>query len=101
MEDSDNIIALRERQTTLVKVVESIDELLKTKAWQNLKELVFDSLVERIEARLLNEAKADPLNPGLMLKLQGELNWARRYSDLRSYAETLKKELEGIKLKLK
>lgn len=99
MDDSDNKIALRDRQTELIRIVEAIDEVLKNKGWQTLKELVFDGRVDSIERQLLNLAKADPLNPGLMLKLQGELTWAKRYADLRSYADVLKKELEGIKLK--
>jgi hypothetical protein len=95
MDDWDTKI--QERQVDLVNIIEAIDEILKSKAWQTLKELVFDGLVERLEARLLTEAKSDPLNPGLMLKLQGELTMAKRYSDLKSYAEMLTKELQGIK----
>ena len=99
MTDSEQ--KLRDRQQDLIKILEAIDELLQVKAWQTLEELVFKPLVDRTENRLLNEAKADPLNPGMMLKLQGELTWARRYSDLKSYAEMLKKELLGIKENLK
>ncbi len=101
MENSDNIVALRERQTELIKIIESIDELMKSKAWNTLKELVFDGLVERIERLLLAEAKGVDLNFANIFRLQGELAWARRYSDLGSFAEVLKRELEGIKQKIK
>lgn len=100
MDDSHNIVALRERQTELIKIIESIDEVLKTKGWQTLKELVFDSRVDSLERQLLAEAKKEEIDPKKIYKLQGELIWSKRYSDLRSYAEMLKKELEGIKLKL-
>ena len=99
MDDLDNKKAIQARQVELVRIVEAIDEVLKNKGWQTLKELVLDGRVSSIERQLLTLTKADPLNPGLMLKLQGELTWAKRYSDLRSYADVLKQELEGIKLK--
>lgn len=97
---SDTETALRERQTELIRIIESVDEVLRTKGWQTLKELIFDKRVESIERQLMAEAKMDEVVPKKLYKLQGELLGAKRYSDLRSYAEVLKKELEGIKLKL-
>ena len=100
MDNSENIVVLRERQTELIKIVESIDEVLRTKGWQTLKELEFDKRVSSIERQLLAEAKMDEVEPKKQYRLQGELIWARRYSDLKSYGEMLKKELESIKKKL-
>ena len=97
----DNHVALRERHTELVRTIEAIDEVLRSKGWQTLKELVFDKVVARLDRLLLSEAKKTKVEEDKIYHLQGELAWARRYSDLKSYAEMLKKELEGINLKLK
>lgn len=99
-ESEDNVVALRERQTQLIRVIEAIDEVLKDKGWQTLKELVFDGLVESKKGQLLIEATRPELDERKIFHLQGELAWAKRYGDLRSYAEMCKKELEGIKRKL-
>ena len=92
---------IRDRQQVLIESITAIDEVLKTKAWQTLKELVFDSRVESLKRQLLSEAEADEPNLKRMYRLQGELTWARRYSDLKSYAEKLSSELLGIKDNLK
>lgn len=99
--DNSEATALRERQTELVKIIESVNEVLKNKGWQTLKELVFDKAVARIDRLLLAEAKKPKVEEDKIYHLQGELTWAKRYADLKSYAEMLKKELEGINLKLK
>ena len=92
---------LRDRQQDLIKIVSALDEVLKTKAWQTLKELVWDDMVGRFNRQLLNEAKKPSIEVDKIYHLQGELAWARRYSDLKSYAEMCSKELLGIKENLK
>ena len=94
MSDSDQ--KLRDRQTELVLILEAIDEVLKTKGWQTLKELVLDKEVERIERLLLSEAKSEEPNHKVLYRLQGELSKTRRL-DLKSYAQVCQKELQGIK----
>ncbi len=98
---SDSEIKLRDRQTELTLVIEAIHEVLKSKAWQILKELVLDRDLEKIERLLLAEAKSDEPSLKTLAKLQGELLRTRRYGDLKSYAEVLQKELQGIKDNLK
>lgn len=92
---------LRDRQQDLIKILEAIDEVLKSKAWQTLKELVFDGAVDRLDRQLLSEAKKPSIEVDKIYQIQGELVWARRYSDLKSYAEMLSSELLGIKEHLK
>ncbi len=92
---------LRDRQADLALILEAIDEVLKSKAWQTLKELVWDREVERIERLLLADAKSDEPSFKAQYRLQGELTRAKRNSDLKSYAEMLEKELKGIKEKTK
>lgn len=90
---------LVERQTELIKTIEAIEGVLKSKHWQNLTELVWDKEENRIQRLLLVEAQREELDTKSLYRLQGELLTIRRYN-LVSYAEKLIRELEGIKIKL-
>ncbi len=91
--------SLLEKQAVLQRLVEAIDKLSKNEDWQTLKQLLFDQQIERMEKQLLNEAKANELQPEKIYRLQGNLEWARRW-DLYKLAETYKTELNGITKKL-
>ena len=95
MTDSEQ--KLRDRQEDLIKIIEATEEVLKSKGWQTLRELVWDEIVTRLDRQLLSEAKKSKIEEDKIYFLQGELAWAKRYSDLKSYAEMLRKELQGIK----
>jgi hypothetical protein len=97
---NDNTIILRERLTELTKIIGAINALADRDEWKVLKELVFDGQVERIEKSLLSETKLNELQPAEIYRLQGQLVWARRYSDLYKLAETYKAELINITKKL-
>lgn len=92
---------LAERQAELIKIIEAISGLLKNEDWLLFEGMVCKGLTERLERQLLSEAKNPTPNLENMYRLQGQLTWANRYSDLKGYAHTLVKELEGIKQKIK
>lgn len=92
---------LSERQDELVKIIEAFVSLNKTKEWATLRELVFDRSQASIERQMFNEANAPEVNANRIYKLQGELAWVKKYSDLDRFIETLKIELENIKNQLK
>ena len=96
----DTSVVLRERQTELTNLVTAINELAKNENWQVLKKLLFDGLVEKIDRQLTAEVKKNELNPTEIYRLQGQLGWAKRYSDLYKLAETYKLELNQITKKL-
>jgi len=96
----DTTVLLRERQTELTNLIEAINELAKNEAWKTLKKLLFDGLVEKIERQLNAEVKKTQLNPIEIYRLQGQLSWAKRYSDIYKLAETYKQELNQITKKL-
>jgi len=87
----------QEYETELVRVVEAIAEVLKTKEWQVLKGLVFDKEVERVERLLTSEARKVPLSIESIYRLQGELKWAKRYSDLKELAQHYQNQLKGLR----
>lgn len=86
------------RRIELVRTIEAIDEVLRSKGWQVLRE-EFEKLAELKERQLLVEAKKPVIEEGKIYFLQGELAVAKRY-DLATYQDKLKKELEGIKINL-
>lgn len=96
----DTTVILRERKTELVKIIEAINKLAKNDSWQTLKEIVFDGLVESLQKRLRVECEKNELNAPEIYRLNGQLQWARRYSDLYKLAETYKIELNNITKKL-
>lgn len=94
-------VKLRERQADLVRLIEALAKLEESKEWNVLKELVFDKSVTAIERQILNESLTNPIDTNKLYKLQGEWSWAKQYSDVARFADTLKKQLSDIKLRLK
>lgn len=93
--DKDKLIA---RRVELVRIVEAIDGVIHSKEWQVLRE-EFEERVENLERQLLTEAKSPKLEVEKIHFLQGQIAEVRRF-DLPLWADKLKKELEGIKLRL-
>ncbi len=90
---------LQEKKAVLLRLIEAINNLSKNEDWHTLKELLFNGQVEKLEKNLLNEAKSNELSNPTIYRLQGNLEWARRW-DLYKLAETYQKELNGITKKL-
>src|SRR3990167_2966474 len=86
---------LIERQSELVRTIEAIGEVLKSKDWKVVRE-TFEKLVKSYERQLLSEAKKPILEENKIYFLQGQIATAKRYN-LATYSEMLKKELQGIK----
>lgn len=97
---ADTTVILRQRQTELLKIIEALQGVIKTDQWQVLKELMFDGLVESLQRRLQTEASKNELNSPEIYRLNGQLLWAKRYSDLNKLTETYKVELNQITKKL-
>jgi len=97
---ADTTVILRERKEELTKIVEAINHLAQTADWQLLKDRVFDGQVEKIKKNLQLESEKSELQPTKIYRLQGELEWAKRYSDLYKLAETYKVEINNITKKL-
>jgi len=103
LDSSDNsatIIALREKQTALVEILKSLNEIVKMPEFSVLKEMVFDKMVQEIEKRIKSESLKNELNGPEIYRLQGQLAWAKRYSNFYKLAETYKQELENLTRKL-
>lgn len=93
-------IKLREEQTRLIKIIESLEKLDKSKEWSSLKELVFDKSLESIERQMKFEALSPEINTDKLYNLQGQWAWAKQFCDIDRFTETLKIQLQEIKKKL-
>ncbi len=94
-------VLYREQEADITKIVETLAKLDKSKEWATLKELVFDKSLAGIERQMLSETTMLKIDTNKLYKLQGEWAWAKQFSDTNSFGEALKKQLAGIKLKLK
>lgn len=92
---------LRNREGELVKIIEAIRMIEKSEEWETLKVHIFIGLVETLDRRLKQEAEKDELNMPEIHRLQGQLIWAKKYSDFHQLAEFFKVELIGIRNQLK
>lgn len=108
MDDLDSIVLtdevkaqLRVEQARLVKIIEALVKLDGSKEWQTLKEEVFDKSKQAIERQLMVECLAQEVKDPKIYRLQGEYAWARQFCETDRFVETLKRQLEEIKRKLK
>lgn len=100
LEEKPDKSFLRERQTQLVKIIEAIEAVNKTSEWQILNELIWKDGLQTLEKRLSNEALKKELDNPEIYRLQGQIAWAKRYSDLNKLVEAYKVELNNITKKL-
>jgi hypothetical protein len=102
-EDVSNKIlpTLHSKEGTGVKIIEALLKINETQEWKVLKELVFDDLVGSLERRLLAEAKKDEPNTMELARLNGQLTWAKKYSDLEKFSNEYRVEIKNIRSKIK
>lgn len=96
----DNIPRLRSRESELVSIIENLRAIDDTQEWSSLKTNVFDGVLDNLERRLEAESKKLPLNAPEMYKLQGQILWAKKFSNLRALANSYALELTNVRLKL-
>lgn len=92
---------LEERRSQHAKILEALEKLEKSEEWNTLKELVFNEALSIIDRSLLNEALKPNLDVAKIHILQGERNWAKRYFDIKRFADFHKTLLEELNNKLK
>lgn len=88
--------ALLERKEFLNKIVEDIQELNDTPAWKRLQKNLFNDVLGSLERRILAETKKPVIDSPEVYRLQGQIAWARKYSNLNDLQETFKVELRNL-----
>ena len=99
--EGEKIPFLQKQQGELTQIVEAINQVEVSGEWQKLKKLFLDEIVTNLEKQLASEAGKDEVNPPKIYRLQGELKWAKRYSDLKKLSEAKRQQIENIKNQIK
>ena len=94
-------IELRKHQTELIRVIEALGVLEKSKEWETVRELVYDKSLASIERQILQAALAQTISVEVLYRLQGEYAWAKQYNDIPRFIQTLTQQLQNIKMRLK
>lgn len=90
---------LRSEESRLLRIIEALQSVQQTKEWSTLKNEVFDTLVNTLEKELRVEARKDDPAPAKLTRLNGELKWAEKFSDLTKLENKYRVELQNIRLK--
>lgn len=91
---------IRQRQEEIAKIIDALIGVSSNENWKVLKVLVFDGLVVALEARLKSEAIKKILDTDEIHRINGQLTWAKRYSDLNKLIDVYKLELVNLGEKL-
>ena len=97
----DKVSILQKQQGELTQVVEAINQVETSEGWQKLKKLLLDEIVTNLEKQLASEAAKNEVNPPEIYRLQGQLKWAKRYSDLKKLSEAKRQQIENLKNQIK
>jgi len=92
----DRIPFLREKERTLMQTIEAIKAIKSSEYWTVLENNIFKGLVESLNKKLANEK-----NDVEIYRLQGQLVWARKYSDFSSLLKVFESELKAIRSQIK
>lgn len=96
----DNTELFRQKETELIQIIEAIEKITDSREWNILKEKIFDGVVQNITRQRDIEVEKKPLNGPVIHSLNGQLVWAKKYSDFGSLANIYRLELQNIRNKL-
>ena len=88
---------LQEKQGELAQFVEALNRVETSEDWQKLKKLFLDGIVEKLERQLRDEASKAEVSLPKIYRLQGQIEWARKYSDLKRISNEKRLEMENLK----
>lgn len=91
---------LRAEEEKLVRIIQAIEAIAVSPEWQILKDNVFDGVVESLERQKNVETSKQPINIDKVHSLNGQLAWAKKYSNFTSLGEVYRLRLREIKEKL-
>lgn len=91
---------LEKKRSELAKLIEVINRIVQSKDWATLKSLLLDDVALILERQLVNEANKKEVNMAELYRLQGQVAWARKYTDLSQLAEFYKKQVAALNIQL-
>lgn len=91
---------IREREAEIVNIIGALERVSQSEDWSTLKTHVFDGVLEKLEKGLTNASQQSELNLPEIYRLQGQILWAKKYSDLDILISSYMTQLKGVRLKL-
>ena len=88
---------LQEKQGELVRLVEAINRVEANEDWRKLKELFLNEIADKLERQLKDEAKKDEVSLPKIYRLQGQIEWAKKYTNLKKISDDKRLEIENLK----
>lgn len=99
-EPVDNTVHFRQKEAELIKILEAINGLSANPDWLLLKEKIFDGVVDGLKKQRDIEVEKQPLNGPKIHSINGQLTWAKKYSNIADLAHIYKLELANIRKQL-
>ena len=93
----DRVPFLEEQQGKLAQLVEAINRVEANEDWQKLKKLFLDGIVDKLERQLKEEASKSEVSLPKVYRLQGQVEWAKKYSNLKKISDEKRLEIENLK----
>lgn len=90
----------REREGELVRIIDALQAIQQTAAWDTMRELVFEGMVSSLERQLSTEAKKDAPNTNVLARINGQLLWATKFADLGKLTSAFRQELLNVRKQL-
>lgn len=90
----------RQREGELTKIIEALKRIEASEDWSTLKTEVFDGALDSLEGRLVSECKKPVLNNPEIYRLQGQIQWAKKYADLATLTQAYRLELIRLRQQL-
>lgn len=101
--EPENLTSFRQREGELVAIIDAIQKVNDSYEWKLLEEKIFNGVVEGLKRRIESEVNTKgekSLNGPKIHFLNGQLEWAKKYTDFLSLAHIYKQELTNIRIKL-
>lgn len=92
---------LKDREAFLVRHVETLRRVAVSEDWSSLKKMLWDDVVQTLERQQKEEAEKNSPDPMTLTRINGQLVWARKYSDLNKLADFFMNELKSVRQQLK
>lgn len=93
--EPDTTPLLHKKEEELTSILEAVEHIKASSYWLLLQDKVFNGVVDSLQNRLRSEK-----NPTEIYRLQGQIVWAEKYTDLDKLAQAYRNELSNIRNKL-
>lgn len=91
-ETVDMTPSLRQREQDIVAIIEALQAVKGSEFWKTLQNKVFNGILEALQRRIRSEK-----NPTEIYRLQGQIVWAEKYTDLNKLLQAYQNELQQIR----